>query len=135
MAISTLGNIDTADKEITLKEGQKLVGAEYFATGATSGAKFSSITASATTAKHMINITQDGCEISDLAINYNNENTTGNVYAIAVSGADVTADIGNIDITADFADSSSVKAAIVAGNQAEINLNDKVNIHYYPRHW
>ena len=47
----------------------------------------------------MINITQDGCEISDLAINYNNENTTGNVYAIAVSGADVTADIGNIDIT------------------------------------
>ena len=51
-----LGNIDDAGKEITLQTNQKLVGAEYF----TGGQKFSSLTASATVAKNMINIAQTG---------------------------------------------------------------------------
>ena len=74
----------------------------------------------------MINITQDGCEISDLAINYNNENTTGNVYAIAVSGADVTADINKAIDELNTAITTLRSLAEELGNQYSI-ITTRIN--------
>ena len=79
-----LGNIDAAGKEINLAANQKLVGVGYFADCDTEVDKFSSLTATATTAKNMINITKDGCMVSDLSISYKNEVGSGNTCALNI---------------------------------------------------
>ena len=118
-----LGNIDDAGKEINLAANQKLVGVGYFGDNKTE----SSLTATATTAKNMINITQDGCMISDLNFNYTNEAATGSAYAIIVSGADIKADISNIDIDVKFSDSGYINAAIFISD-GKINISGNIDV-------
>ena len=119
-----LGNIDAADKEITLKAGQKLVGVGYFGYSDSEVDKFSSISATATTYKNMINITQDGCLVSDLSINYSNEATIGNSYAISIYGSAARADLSGLDIKAKFSDINYSKAAIYLKDYAVVKIHN-----------
>ena len=128
-----LGNIDAADKEINLKEGQKLVGAEYFADGSTGGEKFSSITAESSVAsKHLINIKQSGCMVSDLAVNYTNTYDAGNIFAVAIyaSGAKNKVVLNNLDVKLDFPVSTSAtgRGAITIDQGMTADIFGKVNI-------
>ena len=128
-----LDNIDDADKEITLKAGQKLVGAEYFATGNTGGEKFSSITAEATlNSKKLIIITAGGCEVSDLAINYTNTYSGNSIWATAVyaDGADASAKLNNLDIKFDLSASTSAtgSGAITLVNGAKTDIGGKISL-------
>ena len=122
-----LGDISTSGG-LTLQENQKLVGVGYFGNYDTDTNKFSSLSATANVAKNMISITKNGCEVSDLSINYQNKASSGGSFAICVSGADIKADIGNVDINADFADTPESKAAIYSVNGAIVNLKDNINI-------
>ena len=82
-----LGDISASDG-LELKENQKLVGVGYFGNFDTDTNKFSSLSATAGTAKNMISVTQSGCEISDLSINYTNSNiSTNDFYAIYINVA------------------------------------------------
>ena len=124
-----LGKIDTAGKEITLKAGQKLVGVGYFGYSDSEVDKFSSITASATTAKNMINITQDGCLVSDLSINYTNTVTNGPIFAINVVG--VKTSINNLNLAISYSDDSinlSGRSAIHLINAANLDIKGNINI-------
>ena len=122
-----LGDISTTDG-LNLKENQKLVGVGYFGNYDTDTDKFSSITATSNVAQNLVFITKNGCEVSDLSINYINKASSGSSFAICVSGADIKADIGDVDINADFADTSDDKAAIASISGATIDIEKNINI-------
>ena len=122
-----LGDISTSGR-LSLKENQKLVGVGYFGNYDTDTNKFSSLSATANTAQNLINITKNGCEVSDLSINYQNKASSGGLHAIFVNGTDVEASIGDIGICVDFASSSESKAAITCFSGAAINLENTIKI-------
>ncbi len=122
-----LGDISTSGG-LTLKENQKLVGVEYFG-NYSDGEGFSGISATATVAKHLININKDNCLVSDLSINYENMAETGSIYALYVNGADVTAELQNLEIKAEFNDSNTDgKAAILVSIGANANIQRNIDI-------
>ena len=122
-----LGDISTSGG-LSLKENQKLVGVGYFGKYDTDTNKFSSISATSNVAQNLISITHNGCKVSDLSINYQNKASSGSLHAICVSGAGVEADMGNLDICADFADTTDWKAAIASLADATIDIGKNINI-------
>ena len=122
-----LGDISASDG-LTLQENQKLVGIGYFGNYDTDTNKFSSISATANTVKNLISITQNGCEVSDLSVSYENSAPSGSSFAIYVSGTNVEADIGDVDICAEFLSSVDNKAAISSQNGAIVNIKNNINI-------
>ena len=118
-----LGNIDDIGKEINLAANQKLVGAGYFGDTKTE----SSLTATATTAKNMINITQDGCEVSDLSIDYTNEAENGSSYAIAGSDVMTKIVLGDLDIVMQSGASNNIVGAIYISNSV-VELDGYINV-------
>ena len=126
--ICVYGNIDLGDITdtggISLKANQKLVGAGYFGDNVTA----SSITATSSAANSLINITQGGCEVSDLSIKYDG-NTTESSYAISVSGNNAKADLKNLDIELNVDDANrNYKSAIRSYNGATADLYGDINI-------
>ncbi len=119
--ISTSGGLD-------LKENQKLVGVGYFGNYDTDTNKFSSISATANAnEKNLIDITQNGCFISDLRLNYNNTFAGIYMFAIKVSGDKNKAVLQNLDIVANFNETNgSQKGAIGVLNNAISDLNGKI---------
>ena len=122
----TLDDIDT-NGGLELKENQKLVGIGYFGNYDTDTDKFSSISATSNVAQNLISITKNGCEVSDLSINYVNKDPSGRLHAICVSGTGINANIGNVDINANFADTPESKAAICSLTGAIVNLKNNIN--------
>ena len=122
-----LDDISTTDG-INLAENQKLVGVEYFG-NYSDGEGFSGVSATSTVAKHLININKDNCLVSDLSINYENMAETGSIYALYVNGADVTAELQNLEIKAEFNDSNTDgKAAILVSIGANANIQRNIDI-------
>ena len=129
--ICVYGNIDLGDITdtggISLQANQKLVGAGYFGDNVTA----SSITATSSAANSLINITQSGCEVSDLSIDYTNTNNTASTSgnAIYVTGNNTTADLKNLDIEFNVDDADkNYKGAIFSHNGAIANLYGDINI-------
>ncbi len=125
-----LGDISTSGG-LTLKANQKLVGVGYFGNYDTTTDKFSSITATASATKNMINITGDNCVVSDLSINYQCGYATNNVGGVIyLSASGVTTNLKNLNIVANF-DDTNVSAAIASynlGTSSTINISGINNI-------
>ena len=117
---------------LELKENQKLVGVGYFGNYDTDINKFSSITATAKTAKNLISITKNGCEVSDLSVNYTNEVTSGGTSAIYVtgqSGKQYQSSLHNLDVNANFSnDNAQEKSAISIVAELQTSITGKINI-------
>ena len=124
-----LGDISTSGG-LELKANQKLVGIGYFGNYDTNVDKFSSITATASTSKNVISITQGNCVISDLSINYENSLPKGTVIAIAVSGSAAFAKLCNLDMLVDYSDdmSNNNRAAIYTSSGATSVIDGNMNI-------
>ncbi len=122
-----LGTITSATA-LTLKDNQKLVGVGYFGNYDNVIDKFSSITANSVTANvSMININRTGCLVSDLSINYQNNNTDTWIGGIRVNT--VEADLNNLDIEVKYSDINGAgKAAVYAYNGAIINVRGNNNL-------
>ena len=102
--ICVYGKIDLGDISTTgglsLQENQKLVGVNYFG-NYKDGIKISSISATDSVAGHaLIDIKKTGCLVSDLSLNYENNVTTGNAFAIKSEGTGVVTNLQNLDIVA-----------------------------------
>ena len=100
--ICIYGKIDYSDN-ISVHDGQKLVGTEYF-TGYTDKERFSSLNINKTL--HVY----DG-QISDLTINFSAENVIGNVYAMIVEGNSGTNLLQNIELNSRVDSSESPYSA------------------------
>ncbi len=88
--ICVYGQIDLGDISTTgglqLQENQKLVGVNYFGNFA-DGEGFSSISGVASsTLQNLVNITENGCLVSNLDFCFNNTYSTGNCYVIQIDG-------------------------------------------------
>ena len=129
--ICVYGNIDLGDITdtggISLQANQKLVGAGYFGDNVTE----CSIIATSTAANSLINITQGGCEVSDLSIDYTNTIATGLANGIYVNGTGASAKLSNLDITFGCSDANDVvtRAAIFSRSNATTNIGGYINIH------
>ena len=132
--ICVYGKIDLGDISATgglsLQENQKLVGVNYFG-NYKDGIKISSISATDSVAGHaLIDIKKTGCLVSDLSLNYENNVTTGNAFAIKSDGPDVVTNLQNLDIVAKFsnANDSKVRGAISVRVGAVADINGRINI-------
>ena len=133
--ICVYGNIDLGDISATgglsLAENQKLVGVNYFG-NFSDGEGFSSISATDSVAWHsLIYIAKQGCLVSNLNLNYENNVATGSSFVVRVYGADVVADVQNLDIVAKFSDDNKNdkgRAAISAWSGATLNAEGKINV-------
>lgn len=129
--ICVYGQIDLGDITdsggLQLKENQKLVGVEYFG-DYSNGAGFSSISATASNDKILLDIDKNNCLASDLTINYENTSLSGSLFAVSVSGSAV---LQNLDISVDFNDNMNVgyRAAVQTLNGGIINVNKNINVH------
>ena len=136
--ICVYGKIDLGDISTTgglsLQENQKLVGVNYFG-NYKDGIKISSISATDSVSGHaLIDITKTGCLVSDLSLNYENNVTTGNAFAIKSDGSGVVTNLQNLDIVAKFSDDDSNvhgRAAISLWNGAVTNIENDINIEVY----
>ncbi len=143
--ICVYGRIDLGDISIAggleLKENQKLVGIGYFGNYDTDTNKFSSISATANVAnRNLINISQNGCLISDLSINYNNNVVSGAVSVIKIDGGGEGnkhhSTLNNLDINAVYSDNPSnntPRRAISSTNKAITQITGKLNIDTFGR--
>ena len=128
--ICVYGNIDLGDITdtggISLQANQKLVGAGYFGDKVTA----SSISATSTVGKNLITITQSGCEVSDLSIDYTNTIATGLANGICVNGTGASAKLSNLDIKLMTTELSSgfFKGAIRLYNGAAVDLYGDIDI-------
>ncbi len=126
-----LGNIDDSNKAISLKENQKLVGVGYFGNYDSEVDKFSSISATTTTAndKNMINITKNNCLVSDLGISYSTKNNIG-IRAIGISGLNTSAYLHNLDLNVAGTDSGGWKMAIFSSSvdSPSVTISGDINI-------
>ena len=132
--ICVYGKIDLGDISATgglsLQENQKLVGVNYFG-NFKDGEGFSSISATASAAKNLIDITKTGCLVSDLSLNYENNVATGEAFAIRSDGAGVVTNLQNLDIVAKFNDTNTngySRGGIASFNETTINIQGKINI-------
>ncbi len=124
------------DDNIELKQGQKLVGTEYFSTQNPNaayrnadGTKFSELSFEMTTAKSGI-VMQDGCLVSDLKINYTNSySATVNAGAIYAEGDNIRAQISNVDISLTTSPANGWgKVGIYAHKGACLDVAGNINI-------
>ena len=120
--ICIYGKIDLGDIATTgslnLQENQKLVGVNYYGNFGTEGEEFSSITAfSSVMNKSFINISQSGCLISDLYIDYSKEY----VNTINVDGTDASVELHNLEIL-------SFDAAVILKNGSNVEITGKFNV-------
>ena len=127
--ICVYGNIDLGDitdtGSLTLKTNQKLVGAGYFGDNVTE----CSIIATSTAANSLINITQSGCEVSDLNIKYTNSVDVGTANTIYVNGTGASAKLSNLDIVFEKDQANSTYCgAIYVNNGAAVDLYGDINI-------
>lgn len=128
--ICVYGKIDLGDISTTgglsLQENQKLVGVEYFG-NFKDGKGFSSISAHSSKNKTFINITQNNCLVSDLNLNYEDTGNTGGYHILSISGNGITAQIQNLDIIGNLANTTD-KGAIAVSNNAICNISKNINI-------
>ena len=121
--ICVYGKIDLGDISTTgglnLQENQKLVGVNYYGNFGTEGEEFSSISATSTTAKNLIDITKTGCLVSDL-----NLDCSKGYNAIVINGTQVSAKLSNLDIL-------SNKRAIYNTGGSSITVEGKINLKTY----
>ena len=127
--ICVYGNIDLDDITdtggISLQANQKLVGAGYFGDNVTE----CSIIATSTARQSLINITQSGCEVSDLSIDYNNSATTSMTNAVYVNGKGAVAKLNNLDIKLQTKDANVyARGAIYVNTGAIADIGGKINI-------
>ena len=125
-----LGDISTSGG-LELKANQKLVGIGYFGNFDSDIGKFSSITATDSRNKgSLINVTQNNCLVDGLSLNYTNMIEDGNAYVLYVDGTNITTDICNLDIQANFSDinTSKTRAAIRSSTGATVNVDGDINI-------
>ena len=128
--IIVYGKIDYFENEnITLKAGQKLVGTEYF-TGYSGREKFSQINFMSENPNTAINM-EDKTLISDLNLNYHNNNIHhgGSLISLAESGK--YAAIHNVDLNLkrlDIGDAGSSHAVIYANGGATIDISGRNRI-------
>ena len=133
--ICVYGKIDLGDISTTgglsLQENQKLVGVNYYGNFGTEGEEFSSISATSTAAKNLIDIKKTGCLVSDLNLNYENSANSGGPFAIKVQGSGITADLQNLNIKVYFLDenNTNVKGAIYSGQDTSIFIGKNINIY------
>ena len=123
--ISTTGGLE-------LKENQKLVGVGYFGNYDTDTNKFSCLSATANAAdKNLIDITKNGCLVSDLSLNYGNTIAVGNAFVIKTEGANVVSKLQNLEIVAKFSEDSSntaMRGAIASWQGSTANIGKNINI-------
>ena len=127
--ICVYGNIDLGDITdtggIRLQANQKLVGAGYFGDNVTE----CSIIATSTAANSLINITQGGCLVSDLSIDYINTVGNGMANGIYINGTGASAKLSNLDIKLMTTElSSDFKGAIRLNNGAAVDLYGDIDI-------
>ena len=127
--ICVYGNIDLGDITdtggISLQANQKLVGAGYFGDNVTE----CSIIATSTAANSLINITQGGCLVSDLSIDYINTVDNGMANGIYVNGAGASAKLSNLDIVFEKDQANSAYCgAIRPNNGAAVDLYGDIDI-------
>ncbi len=124
-----LGDISTANG-LELKENQKLVGIGYFGDYDSTVDKFSSLTASASTAeKSVININKGDSLVSDLSISYQTQNDIG-ITAISISGYDTVAHLRNLDIDVSGGENKGWNVAIHLGGSGSprTTISGDINI-------
>ncbi len=112
-----LGDISTSGG-LSLQENQKLVGVNYYGNFGTEGEEFSSISATSSAAKNLIDITKTGCLVSDLNLDYSK-----GYNAIVIKGTKASAKLSNLNIL-------SYREAITNRN-GNIKIGGKINIKTY----
>ena len=127
-----LGDISTTGG-LTLKENQKLVGVGYFGNYDTDTNKFSSISATANAAsKNLIDITKDGCVVSDLSLSHATENSSVLLNAINIDGCgedkQYSTTLKNLDIITGGPEVSGSKPSIRISNRSNTNFEGKIFI-------
>ena len=127
--ICVYGNIDLGDITdsggISLQANQKLVGAGYFGDNVTE----CSISATSSAANSLINITQSGCEVSDLSIDYTNTVANGIANGIYVNGTGASAKLSNLDLNLQTSETNTYRRGpIFANNGAIVSIYSKINI-------
>ena len=131
--ICVYGKIDLGDIStpggLELQENQKLVGVNYYGNFGTEGEEFSSISATSSAAKILIDITKTGCLVSDLSLSYElNKESTSIIEAIAVRvyGHSANADLKNLNIKNDFTTGGNKAGIHISSGVA--NISGKINI-------
>ena len=127
--ICVYGNIDLGDITdtggISLKANQKLVGAGYFGDNVTE----CSIIATSKAANSLINITQGGCLVSDLSIDYINTVDNGMSNCIYINGTGASAKLSNLDLNLQTSETNTYRRAVFyVSNGAIVDISDKINI-------
>ncbi len=125
-----LGDISTTGG-ITLKENQKLVGVNYYGNYGSEGESFSEIIGTASNNKALVEITKNGCLVSDLSLKYTNTKEESSVRALYIDAKDIVADLQNLNIIADFSASkinTNTRGGIFVAGNATANLKGNINI-------
>ena len=115
---------------MTLQENQKLVGVGYFGDYDTDTNKFSSISATANTAKRMVTLSGNNITVSDLSINYENKADVGvsAIYVMGQSGKGYESFLHNLDVVANFSDSSTQTKDAIEISYASAIVSGSLNI-------
>ena len=128
-----LGDIST-EGGLSLKANQKLVGIGYFGKFSE---QYSQIKARASTQKHMINIAQNNCLISDLKLTFDNSfggNGDANIFRIdgGVRTNRYQSTLRILDITGSFSNTNPngyIRGGICVFGNSQTNIEGEINIY------
>ena len=128
-----LGDISTAGG-LNLQTDQKLVGVNYYGNFGTEGEEFSGISATSSANNSMINITKNGCLVSDLSLNYENSECRYYCFAIVVGSSNVEAKLNNLNINVNYLEKTGTfRGGIGVRDGAVANVEGNISIETFGR--